>query len=755
MKLVLSKFVQNQTKLFGTFNTKIFDSIGKTVEAIDYIADNNMFVLLQTSGEARPRPVEPTPSKEEELQPPAHHSQLRKMSSKGRQAINYLKRISKIGVDNASDADLPIVIQPDSPSVSTRESEVLRPDQTNLRKNTSIDELDDLDTSKIMRTALAKPTKRTAPTAQLTNETAVQILHKGLNEASEPSPNASKRVSFHLKDEKPIIIDSPPSEPKHQVTFTETADDESEEDVKVNNRRSGFVQPRKPSLKDQKIKKKNRVSFGYEAVEEDGGQILKMLDVTSPPPASPLPQRQRESNDADESEESEEERAIPPPTPPMNKRTSFQKEPVVVKRADSLEIIQKRLSFEVPKVEDDESSESDTEDAPAIKVNGNTKFETGTKVKFAEADQSSASTSDDVLSISLAGKHCDSFSLIAKHNNDHQNNSFETSTSDVPLAITRPIETSKVEPAKPIKTEASATPKPAVSINPAVRPANPRDSQTLDDFMHEMDSLISKLSEYDDSPPRSIYVTPKSSPTHSNVQPVKAPPSSPIKTYMPQSPVSPMTKQELPISNNKHTSVHISNLRDKYLEAATTSTSPTSRNAPALSRTAERGTIKQNERHIPIELPATESLSSIEVLSVQTNIPLTRQETAVPTPTSGKTPTQDIVNIPTLQDRKFSSKSVLMESWVEMCEDSKPAWQKRWCTLEGGYIWIFNDPSESIRGDNLTNKPRGMIALSKCAVEGGKKVSWSHGIGNYLHYFTITMPEKQVTFACESKEDVW
>ena len=47
------------------------------------------------------------------------------------------------------------------------------------------------------------------------------------------------------------------------------------------------------------------------------------------------------------------------------------------------------------------------------------------------------------------------------------------------------------------------------------------------------------------------------------------------------------------------------------------------------------------------------------------------------------------VSQPSLNKRVFSRRSIKMEGWLQVREDSAVEWIKRWCALEGGYIWFF------------------------------------------------------------------
>ena len=42
-----------------------------------------------------------------------------------------------------------------------------------------------------------------------------------------------------------------------------------------------------------------------------------------------------------------------------------------------------------------------------------------------------------------------------------------------------------------------------------------------------------------------------------------------------------------------------------------------------------------------------------------------------------------------------------MESWMDVCDDSVKQWSRRWCALEGGYIWFFENPQDNAKPQGL------------------------------------------------------
>jgi hypothetical protein len=69
--------------------------------------------------------------------------------------------------------------------------------------------------------------------------------------------------------------------------------------------------------------------------------------------------------------------------------------------------------------------------------------------------------------------------------------------------------------------------------------------------------------------------------------------------------------------------------------------------------------------------------------------------------------------------RVFSRKTVKMEGWLDICEEATAGtWSHNWCVLEGGFIWLFDDPAESSKPKGL-NKPKAMLSTAKCSVAAG------------------------------------
>ena len=66
--------------------------------------------------------------------------------------------------------------------------------------------------------------------------------------------------------------------------------------------------------------------------------------------------------------------------------------------------------------------------------------------------------------------------------------------------------------------------------------------------------------------------------------------------------------------------------------------------------------------------------------------------------------------------KSFVRRSVKMEGWLRICDDVTRTWNARWCALEGGYIWFFDDPQDNQKPQGL-NKPRGMLAIKNCETQ--------------------------------------
>jgi hypothetical protein len=82
------------------------------------------------------------------------------------------------------------------------------------------------------------------------------------------------------------------------------------------------------------------------------------------------------------------------------------------------------------------------------------------------------------------------------------------------------------------------------------------------------------------------------------------------------------------------------------------------------------------------------------------------------------------VDSPQLSSKKgrtFSRRSIKMEGWLEVCDETVKTWVKRWCALEGGYIWFFENPEDNNKA-NGTNKPKSMVSVTKSVVAAGNKI---------------------------------
>lgn len=96
-----------------------------------------------------------------------------------------------------------------------------------------------------------------------------------------------------------------------------------------------------------------------------------------------------------------------------------------------------------------------------------------------------------------------------------------------------------------------------------------------------------------------------------------------------------------------------------------------------------------------------------------------------------------------LKKRVFARRSIKMEGWLEVCENNSSQWAKRWCSLEGGYIWFFENQSDNAKVPGAA-KPKSMLSVSKGIVKRGLNTSgWSaptHGSANIDSLaFTLTI----------------
>ena len=108
------------------------------------------------------------------------------------------------------------------------------------------------------------------------------------------------------------------------------------------------------------------------------------------------------------------------------------------------------------------------------------------------------------------------------------------------------------------------------------------------------------------------------------------------------------------------------------------------------------------------------------------------------------------------KQRLFSRRSIKMEGWLDICDDTTKQWVKRWCALEGGYIWFFEAPEDNNKA-NGTNKPKSMVSVSKCTVTPGNIVQ-SFAVPDVAskgpHLFTIFVGGKrQILMAAPDADD--
>ena len=47
---------------------------------------------------------------------------------------------------------------------------------------------------------------------------------------------------------------------------------------------------------------------------------------------------------------------------------------------------------------------------------------------------------------------------------------------------------------------------------------------------------------------------------------------------------------------------------------------------------------------------------------------------------------------PNLVKRSYSRRTIKNEGWLELAEEGNKLWTKRWCAVEGGFLWFFENP---------------------------------------------------------------
>lgn len=93
-----------------------------------------------------------------------------------------------------------------------------------------------------------------------------------------------------------------------------------------------------------------------------------------------------------------------------------------------------------------------------------------------------------------------------------------------------------------------------------------------------------------------------------------------------------------------------------------------------------------------------------------------------------------------------------MEGWLELCDDEAKSWSKKWCSLEGGYIWLF-DCAEDNQKPQGQNNPRGMITINRCTVSMGCPPFFD--VEQKPNMFTVTLSNKKPScFSAPSDVDM-
>lgn len=96
-----------------------------------------------------------------------------------------------------------------------------------------------------------------------------------------------------------------------------------------------------------------------------------------------------------------------------------------------------------------------------------------------------------------------------------------------------------------------------------------------------------------------------------------------------------------------------------------------------------------------------------------------------------------------------------MEGWLDVCDDAVKSWVKRWCALEGGYIWFFETQADGSKAQGA-NKPKSMASVAKSTLAMGNDIQgWqvpdlaAHG----QHMLTINIGGKRQMLLVAPTED--
>ncbi|KAI3642926.1 hypothetical protein MP228_012481 [Amoeboaphelidium protococcarum] len=108
------------------------------------------------------------------------------------------------------------------------------------------------------------------------------------------------------------------------------------------------------------------------------------------------------------------------------------------------------------------------------------------------------------------------------------------------------------------------------------------------------------------------------------------------------------------------------------------------------------------------------------------------------------------------KERVFTRRSIKMEGWMDVCDDSNKQWVKRWCALEGGYIWFFEDQADNSKPQGM-NKPKSMASVAKSTLSRGNQVQgWEvpDVAAKGPHLLTLNVGGKrQMLLSCSDEDD--
>lgn len=111
--------------------------------------------------------------------------------------------------------------------------------------------------------------------------------------------------------------------------------------------------------------------------------------------------------------------------------------------------------------------------------------------------------------------------------------------------------------------------------------------------------------------------------------------------------------------------------------------------------------------------------------------------------------------VPDTLGKRAAKKTIKMNGWLEYCDETDTKWQKRWCTLEGGYIWLFENEEDGQKNSGIS-QPLSMINMSKAIVSRGNfaELFSPQGANENTYLFTVTIGTKrQILMAAPNLEE--